>query len=202
MGWARSGAPAGSLVVAAGQIAPRSRPRRPWPAGGANSVSFTLICRPRMTPSHAGILYLAATAGLADALGPTVDIEWPDELYAGDRLLGLLSVHLEQTVRGLEWALINVMLTEVEPPRAAALTPVIEAVERRCSEDDEALVAAWTPRCRTLGRSVSALLYPIGREHRVAGQAVGVRPSGALVVEERIGGTRAIRPHQLAAWES
>lgn len=201
MGWARSGAPEGSLVVAAQQISARARPRRPWPSGGENGVSFTLVVRPDLAPARGGILHVAATAGIADALGPATEIEWPDEVYAGDQLVGLVSVHLEQTVRGLEWALINVMLPEAVPPRAPTLARVVDAVERRYRQPPAELVEEWTPRCRTIGRAVTATLYPIGRERRVSGRAVGIRTTGALTVEDATGRQQGIRPHELAAWE-
>ena len=200
MAWARAGAPEGALVVSAQQVAPRSRPRRPWPAGTERSVSFTLVLRPDLPPVRGGILNLAATAGIADALGAGAEIEWPDEVYAGDRRAGLVSVHVEQTVRGLEWALVNVMLTDAGPSRAAALAQVVQAIERRYRQPGDQLIAAWTSRCRTIGRSVTAMLFPIGRERSVSGRATGVRATGALVIEDGAGRQQGVRPHELAAW--
>lgn len=202
MSWARAGAPEGSVVVAQNQISARCRPRRPWPTGDAG-FSFTLVLHPDLPPIRAGILHLAATGGIADVLGPGASIEWPDEVYLGERLAALVSVHAEQTVRGLEWALVNVMLTEVPPPRAPVLARVVEAIELRYRQPADQLVAEWAPRCRTIGRSVAARLYPIGRDVRVSGRAVAVRGTGGLtLLDEATGRERAVRPHELAAWEN
>jgi BirA family biotin operon repressor/biotin-[acetyl-CoA-carboxylase] ligase len=201
MAWARKGAPEGSLVVAEQQISARARPRRPWPSGGEKSVALTLIVRPHIAPVLGGILHIAATAGVADAFGPNSEVEWPDEVYVGETVVGLVSVHIEQTVRGLEWALINVMLPEVAPPRAMGLARVVQAVERRYQQPVDELIEEWEPRCRTIGRSVVARLYPIGRDRRVSGHAVGVGPTGALTIEDELGLERGIRPHELATWE-
>ena len=202
MAWARAGTPEGSLVVAEQQISARSRPRRPWPSGGANDVSFTLVLRPELPPVRGGILHLGATAGIADVLGPASGIEWPDEVYVGEQLVGLVSVHIEQTIRGLEWALVNVMLPGLERPRPPTLARVVEAVERRCRQPAEQLIEEWSPRCRTLGRTVSGLLYPIGREQRVTGRAVGASTTGTLTIMDAAGRRQAVRPQELAAWDA
>ncbi len=200
MAWARSGAAEGSMVVAGQQVAPRSRPRRPWPSAVEDAVSFTLIVRPDMPPIRGGVLHLVTTAGIADLFGAQAEIEWPDEVYLGDRRVGLVSVHLEQTVRGLEWALINVLLTDAPPPRAAVVARAVEAIERRYHQPAAELVTDWTPRCRTIGRTVTALLYPIGREQAVTGRAISVSTAGALTIEDASGRRRGVRPYELAAW--
>lgn len=202
MAWARSGAPAGSLVVATEQVSARARPRRPWPPGGDNGVSFTLVLRPQLPPVRGGILYVAATAGITDVLGAGSSIDWPDEVVLGDRLAGLVSVHLELTVRGLEWALVNVQLLQLALPLPVHLAAVVAAIEGRVRQPAEQLIDEWTPRCRTIGRTVSGLLYPIGRGQRVSGLASRVRSSGALIVDDSTGRPQGIRPHELATWET
>lgn len=196
---AKAGAPEGTVVVADYQISARSRPRRPWRNTPGGSLSFSLVLRPALPPVRGGWLYIVATAAVADVLGPDAVVEWPDEIYAHGDLAGRIGIHLEATVRGLEWALVNVMIPRAESPRTALLARLVTALEARARMPADEVLAAWLPRCATIGRTVSAASYPIGAERRVEGRAVGARPNGALLVEVSPGREVPVRPHDLAS---
>lgn len=201
MARARAGVAEGSLVVAEHQISPRSRPRRPWPAGGEVGLSFSLVLRPRMPPLRGGVLYLAATQGIAEILGDGASIAWPDEVNRGGELAAVVGVHLEATVRGLEWALVNALVTRPERPRAELLARLVGAVEAWVRKPPEELVAAWSERSTTLGRDVEMVLYPIGVNRRVRGRAERVRPNGALAISGDGGREHMIKPQDVASIE-
>lgn len=196
----RTGAAAGTLVVAEHQISARSRPRRPW-LDAPGSLSVSLVLRPRVAPIRAGILYLVAAAAVAQIGSPERQLEWPDEAYDGDQISARVSVHVESTVRGVEWALINVMLVAPQAPREEQLARLVDAIEATSLLAPELVVANWLPRCRTIGRSVKAVLYPVGAGRIVEGRAVGAGPNGSLLID--VDGARQvlIAPDRLASIE-
>lgn len=200
MSKARAGAPEGTLVVAAFQLSARARPQRPWRPGDS-SLSFSVVVRPKMPPLRAGILYMAATAAIAAVLGEEAAIEWPDEVFAGDELAAHVGIHRETSVRGLEWALVNIMVRDAPPPRAELLARLVTALEERLARPPADLVAEWLPRCRTIGRVLNASLYPIGAGRKVAGRATGARPTGYLVLETGSGKETGVSPFDLASLE-
>ena len=195
---ARAGAPEGSLVVAEYQISARSRPRRPWTNAQGTSLSCSLILRPAVAPLRGGWLYLVATAALADILGEEAVIDWPDEVWRNDEVAGRVSIHLEATVRGLEWAVVNVMLPVADPPRTALLVRIVDAIESRYRVPPPEMLEHWLTRSRTIGRTVRAVLYPIGAGREVTGVAVTARPNGTLVLDVN-GRQEGIRPHEVSS---
>jgi BirA family biotin operon repressor/biotin-[acetyl-CoA-carboxylase] ligase len=196
----RTGAAPGTLVVAEHQISARSRPRRPW-FEAPRSLSFSLVMRPLIAPIRAGILYLVATAAVAQIGSPELQLEWPDEAYDGDQIAARVSVHVESTVRGVEWALINVMLIAPLGPREEQLARLVDAIEATSGLPPELLLADWLPRCRTIGRRVKAVLYPVGAGRIVEGRAVGARSNGSLLID--VGAERhvPIAPDRIASIE-
>lgn len=201
MARSRAGAPEGTLVVADYQISARSRPGRRWRNSPGSSLSCSLVMRPRMPPLRGGILYLVATAAVADVAGAAATIEWPDEVYVAGELAGVIGVHLEVSVKGLEWAVISAMLPRADPPRPALVARLVNAIEARYRLPPDELVAGWLPRCRTIGRAASAVLYPIGAGRKAAGRAIGVRPNGALILETGEGKDQALPPYELSSLE-
>ncbi|HET9052479.1 MAG TPA: hypothetical protein VFO60_12315 [Candidatus Dormibacteraeota bacterium] len=203
MAKARAGAPAGTLVVAAHQLSARHRPNRPWRPSADTSLSFSMVARPVMPPLRAGVLYLAATAALAEALGERQEtsIEWPDEVMIGDDVAAYVGIHRETSVKGLEWALVNAMIRAADPPRADLLARAVAALEDRLALPPDELLADWLPRCRTIGRVVEATLYPIGAGRKTGGQAKGVRPTGYLVLETASGKDAGVSPFDIAGIE-
>lgn len=201
MAQCRAGAPEGTLIVADYQIAARSRPRRPWRSLAGNSISFSLVMRPQLPPVRAGILYVVATAGVAAACGEAATIDWPDEVYTGDHLSAQIGVHLEVTVRGVEWAAISCLVHAAKPPRAPLLARIVDAIETRYRVPPADLVAEWSARCRTIGRTAAIVTYPIGAGREIEGRATGVRLNGSLLLDVGAAHELAVAPHELASIE-
>lgn len=201
MAWSRTGAAEGSLVVAEHQFSARGRPLRPWREGPAPGASFSLILRPSIPPLRGGWLFLVGTAGIAAALGQDAAIAWPDEVHQGGGVVAHVGVHLEATVRGLEWALLNVMLVRATPPRASVVARVVDAIEARYRMPPDALVEEWQARCPVVGAGIDVTLYPIGAGRRLSGRVVGIRPNGALLVESGRGRAESIRPQDVSRIE-
>jgi len=106
---ARSGAPEGTVVVAARQREGRGRLGRTWasPEGGAY---VSAILRPPIAPAQAGPLALVVSIGIARGLmglGLDPRLKWPNDVWlGGHKLAGVL---LEMMAEGdrVDWVVIG-----------------------------------------------------------------------------------------------
>ena len=198
LAWARAGAPSGALAAAAYQAAPRGRAGLPWEVSADGATAFSLILRPGLSDEREGWLYTLAASGLADAMGEGCAIEWPDEVHRGERRVGAVGVQTELAPGRVNWGVVNVLLAEAAPPRAELIARVVEAIEARCRAPSREVVADYTARCRTLGRSLRARLIPLGPGGpEVSGRAAAALKDGALVFETAKGSRVAVRPQNL-----
>lgn len=205
MAWAHQGAPGGAVVVAGYQAAPRGRGGLPWRAEAGRGLGFTLLARPSLPPEREGWPYVVGLVGLHDVVG-TEDsrLDWPDTVVAADgTLLARLGVQVELGPGRIEWLGLTVLVDAVQPPRAPLLARLVAALERRLGEPPESVLADYLPRCATLGRTLRALLIPVGPGGpEVTGQAVDVDSDGALVMRTEQGRRVAVPPHGFAWFEA
>jgi BirA family biotin operon repressor/biotin-[acetyl-CoA-carboxylase] ligase len=202
LAWVRAGAPDGAVVAADYQASPRGRAGMEWHPAPGESVAFSLVLRPRLPAEREGWLYIVAVAGLADALGGEARIEWPDQVLVGAERAGAVGVQTGLGASGIEWAVVNVLVAQAAPRRAAAVARAVEAIENRCRERPAPALADYLRRCSTLGRRVRARLIPLGPGGVViTGKAVNARTDGSLVLERDDGVRVAVRPHGLGLLE-
>lgn len=198
--WARAGGPAGGVVTAGYLAAPRGRAGLPWEPG--RGLVLSLLLRPDLPPQREGWPYLAAALGLSDALGGSGMVRWPDEVHGPAGRTGALGVRTELGPDKVTWAVVTLLAEHAQPPRAPLLATIVTAVEGRLDEDPEALLEAYRGRCSTLGRRVRARLVPLGPAGPVVeGEAVDLRPDGALVIRTEEGRRAVIPPHNLGMLE-
>lgn len=198
--WARAGGPAGGVVTAGYLAAPRGRAGLPWEPG--KGLVFSLLLRPDLPPEREGWPYLAAGLGLADALGGESTIRWPDEIYGPAGRTGALGLRTELGADRVTWAVVTMLAEHAAPPRAPLLATILTAVDGRLDEPAEALLEAYRRRCATLGRQVRARLVPLGPAGPVVeGEAVDVRPDGALVIRTAEGRRAVVPPQNLGLLE-
>jgi BirA family transcriptional regulator, biotin operon repressor / biotin---[acetyl-CoA-carboxylase] ligase len=93
--WAAAGAPEGALVVTDHQTAGRGRWGRTWFSEPGSSLMFSIVLRPRIDPSTAGLLTTALGVAVADgveaATGLPARVTWPnDVMVTGRKLAGIL----------------------------------------------------------------------------------------------------------------
>ncbi|MGI8535512.1 MAG: biotin--[acetyl-CoA-carboxylase] ligase [Mycobacteriales bacterium] len=203
MAWARGGAASGALVVADYQASPRGRGGLPWIATPGRGLGFTLVTRPDLAPEREGWPYVPASLAIAEVFGDA-EVEWPDTVVSagGGRPLARLGVYVELGPGRTEWATINVLVDEVDPPRAALLGRLVAALEQRLLDDAEIVVEAYRERCATLGRQVRARMIPMGIDGpEVNGEAVDVLADGSLVVLTARGNRVAVPPQNLGLLE-
>ena len=189
---ARTGAPAGTLVLADEQTAGRGRFGRSWRSDRGAGVWLTVIERPA-SALDLDVLPVRVGIALAPALdrfaGSRVALKWPNDLYVGGgKLAGILT---EARWRGdaLEWVAIgvgiNVHAPDEEPAACLApsttrldvlhaVVPAIRAAAARRGPLTDAEQAAFAARDRAAGRRCVEPLEGIVR---------GISPGGALLIE-------------------
>lgn len=202
LAWARAGAPDGAVVVAGYQASPRGRAGLPWQVRQGTGLAFSLILRPELPADREGWVYTVATSGLADAVGADASIAWPDEIRRGQQRAGAVGAWVELAAEGVSWAVVNLLVPGVAPPRGPVLARIVEAIGRSQRTPAEVVLAGYRARCATLGMAVRARLIPLGPSGpRVQGTAVDVLADGALVIETATGRRVAVRPQNLGLLE-
>lgn len=200
MAWARSGAPAGALVVADYQASPRGRAGLPWQVVAGQGLGFSLVLRPELPPEREGWCYVVASVGLDDVVGgPSSRLRWPDgiEEAAGGRVADF-GLHVQLGPAHTEWVIVTVLVAVAEPPRAALLARIVAAMEERLEQPAEQVLQAYRHRRSTLGTAVCARLIPLGPGGpQVSGEAVDVLDDGALVIRTARDNRVAVRPQNL-----
>jgi BirA family biotin operon repressor/biotin-[acetyl-CoA-carboxylase] ligase len=197
---AEEGAPAWTLVGAGHQTAGRGRLGRAWQDRAGRALIVSIVLRPAIPLGRASLLGLwagAAASAAAEALARLdVRCKWPNDLVLGEAKAG--GILAESSIEGdrLRYVVLGVGINLDAPedvPGAIGLGPSVEAGEllggllrelcRPPGPEDpgfpEAVVARWTARSATLGRDVEARRLD---GTRVRGTAMGLDPSGALIL--------------------
>lgn len=203
--WATAGAPEGALVWAMAQTAGRGRLERSWHSQAGDGLWFSLLVRPRVAPTEAGLVALAAgvgvQAGLSAAGAAGVVLKWPNDLRAGGRKLGgilaeavVASGELRHVVLGIGInlrmpadaslekiaAALDQLLPGAQPAAvmAAILRGVEDALDALDARGPAATRTAWLAVSETIGREVRALTGA----GVVEGTAVDLDESGSLLI--------------------
>lgn len=184
---ARSGAPHGALVTAGEQTVGRGRQGRTWSAPPQGALLASLVLRD--VPE---LLTLASAVAVADVAGEGATIKWPNDVLLGPRkVAGILA----ETRQREDWAVlgigINVALRAEDLPPALAgratglglrpadvervLTSLLEALERRLTQDTAAILAAYRRRDAVFGHEL--------RTAQGDGVAAGVDDAGRLLID-------------------
>lgn len=207
--WARAGAPTGSVVTAGYQVSPRGRGGVPWKVEPGRGLVFSMVLRPDLRSEREGWPYLTVSLALGDVLAGAPGREgravlhWPDRVEApGGAPLGAVAITTRLGPACTEWVVATVLLEHAAPPRTALLAAVVEAVERRTTQDVAQVVTDYRAHCATLGEHVLARMIPLGPAGpTVRGTAVDVLDDGALVLLTERGHRVAVRPQNLGVLE-
>lgn len=198
---ARAGAPAGTVVRAGHQTAGRGRLGRTWEAPPGSSLLASLLLPVDSEPFLAvARVALAAAEACGDLAGVDASLKWPNDLIVGDRkLAGLLA----ETDAGRATVLVGIGcnvawpapterplalegrvvalsdLTPAPPSPGELLDAVLVRLDNWLMAPASRVLDAYRTRCSTLGLLVRAELADGAFE----GTAVGVTPSGELVID-------------------
>ncbi|PZA08564.1 MULTISPECIES: biotin--[acetyl-CoA-carboxylase] ligase [unclassified Meiothermus] len=188
--WAEAGAPEGALVVAEVQEKGRGRRGRPWQSTPGESLTFSLLLRPRISPERFPLLSFAAGVALREACG-VGGLKWPNDLLASDgrKLAGIL---LEA---GRGYVVLGIGLNvRAAPPGRAALVEfapagrieVLAGFLNRLGRlypglegQPNQILSAWRRYSLTLGQEV-VLETP---QETLRGRAVDIAEDGSLWLE-------------------
>jgi BirA family biotin operon repressor/biotin-[acetyl-CoA-carboxylase] ligase len=208
---AKKGAKEGTIVVAEAQTRGRGRLSREWlsPEGG---IYFTIILRPRMSPSYAPRINLMAGIAVATTIrklfGLKAQLKWPnDVLIEGKKVCGILAemdaetdvvnfvnvgiginannsvTRFEKTATSLKHALGR------EISRKGFLSALLVEIERRQPLLMKAnLLREWKRLSATLNKEVRVM--SLGEE--VMGQAIDIDATGALILKGKDGSLRTV----------
>jgi BirA family biotin operon repressor/biotin-[acetyl-CoA-carboxylase] ligase len=204
------------VVLADEQTGGRGRLDREWvsPPGG---VWMSVLIRPDLPPARVPLVTLAAavaTARAVDAVadadvgGASVGLKWPNDVLAVDRtgaerkLAGILTemngeadevswvvvgigVNANVDAAGLPEGATSLRELDGDIDRGRFVAELLETFERLRSAPGE-ILPAWRDRSLTLGRRVRVET----NGEAIVGEAVGVEPPGALLVETGDGTAR------------
>jgi BirA family biotin operon repressor/biotin-[acetyl-CoA-carboxylase] ligase len=199
------GARAGFVVAAARQTRGRGRLGRTWESPAAGGLYVSILLRPDLAPREAGRLTILGSVAMADAVeavaGFRPQIKWPNDLMVERRKLGGLLIEAEPRGARLAWAVVGIginvnqqlgdfspavrdiatslqMLTGREHRRADLLAALLNALTARLAQPFDDVRRAWAASSLTLGQRVSLTTLRGTKQ----GQAVGLDPSGALLL--------------------
>ncbi len=200
MAWARSGAPAGALVVADYQASPRGRAGLMWRVNPGHGLGFSMVLRPELPPEREGWCYLVASVALGDVVGnDRTQLRWPDGVIdlEGNPVADL-GLHVQLGPATTEWVTVTVLVADADPPRAPLLGRLAAAIESRLGQPADDVLDVYRARSATLNTAVCARLIPLGPGGpEVRGEAVDVLADGALVILTARGNRVAVRPQNL-----
>ena len=198
--WARAGGPAGAIVAADIQASARGRGGLPWTPRPGKDLCFSVLLRPEFVPDEEGWLFVAAAIGVLEVLAADA-IEWPDRVEREGHPVADVAGHAGLGPHGVDWAVVNVLIHDAEPPRGPLVARLVEAIEAVQAPQADVL-ARYRERCTTLGREVVAHVIPTWPDGvRIAGTATSVLEDGALLIAQEDGRRIAVRPQHLARLE-
>ena len=210
-----AGAPAGTVCLCEQQTAGRGRLGRVWESAPGVGLWVSVMMRPSLPPSNAHLITFCAALAVSDALdevcGFQPGIKWPNDLvFKGKKICGILLEvstdmdHINSVTVGTG---LNVWPGAIPeglrqqagcvadfgtfPNRRSILVSYLEAFERWTdaleAEGPSAVIPAVSARCVTIGQQVS-----VSGAQAMTGLAVGLDPSGVLLVRDTAGQTHMV----------
>jgi BirA family transcriptional regulator, biotin operon repressor / biotin---[acetyl-CoA-carboxylase] ligase len=215
---AEAGAPHGTVVLAEEQTAGRGRGGRPWSSAPGLGIWMSLVARPASLPAP-GLLPILVGLAAADALDPylrpaVTQVKWPNDLQVGGRKLAGVLCEAAWEGEGPGAIVVGIGLNVLHapddfpaevretatsmriaagwsPPRAEVAGAVAAAVARALARPPAQLggasLAALRRRDALEGRAVT-----VSGAEALSGTALGVNPSGALLLRTPDGRLRTL----------
>src|SRR5262249_57819841 len=153
--FASSGAREGLCVIAKEQTAGRGRKGRNWSSRAGDGLYLSVVLRPAIKPSDAGVITLASAIAVAETLcldyETDAEIKWPnDVMVRGRKICGIL---IESAVQDdkLDYIILGIGVHTRQRgfPQEETYNPNSVCVEARRSVFPEVLGDALLPRVRS-----------------------------------------------------
>lgn len=183
----------GRVVVADHQTAGRGRAGREWLDVPGAMLMFSALLRD-VRPQDASLVGLAAGVAVAQAVGPSARLKWPNDVRIGGRkvcgILGELAPSGDYVVIGIG---VNVGHDVGELPHELGATSLrIEGISVRRDNLSVAILreldailrrAGWLDDYRALCETIDSRVRVELSDRTFEGTATAVRDDGALVVD-------------------
>jgi BirA family biotin operon repressor/biotin-[acetyl-CoA-carboxylase] ligase len=201
---AGAGTPEWTLVSAAHQTAGKGRLGRTWTDVPGQALMVSIVLRPTIPPSRAGLLSLLAGASAASAIrdqtGLSATCKWPNDVQIGGAKVGGVLGEARTEHERLTALVLGIGLNLEAPsgvagatglgpvaPRAL-LTALLQRLHAGYSGPDaelpERVRAVWLPVADTIGREVDATATT---GESIRGRAIGIDAFGGLLVSTDAG---------------
>lgn len=209
---AQADTPEGTVVITEFQSHGRGRHGRPWNAQPGENLLFSVVLRPSLPRTSAGLLtFFAAVSvarGIEQVCGTPMEYKWPNDLlFHGRKTCGIL---LENSMDGesVNYAVVgvgvNVNQREFESDlkgRATSLSleldrsvdrtnlfaAIMDSMESAYPDvrkgEFSGLLKEWNAHCTTFGNQVTVAQ----NNERIKGKAVGLNTDGGLILETSAG---------------
>ncbi len=209
---AQSGEPPGTVVVADEQTEGRGRAGRGWFSPAGLGLWLSVLFRPRSSARELAPLSMVVAASVAEAVASAsevdVGVKWPNDIVADGRKLGGILLEslqgasgtVEHVVVGIglnvdleradlpddlaETAVSLRMLTRRRIERLALLRAILERLDEDWARFEQEGPAPFLKRWRSLSTTLGREIEIASGASTVRGKAIGLSPSGALIVEE------------------
>jgi BirA family biotin operon repressor/biotin-[acetyl-CoA-carboxylase] ligase len=218
---AQAGAPHGTVVWAAEQVAGRGRFSRAWTSPPGN-LYMSVVLRPQVAPPRTAELGFIAALAVAETVetflpsGATVQLKWPNDVLVGGAKISGILLEGQFSGQGIAWVVAGIGVNIVSMPQspaypttslvasgaagvtvAAVLGELLARLGAWLSAWREAgfepVRAAWMRRAARLGDPVSVRIGP----EPLTGRFGGIDHDGALLLETTAG-TRRITAGEVA----
>ncbi|MEX1137877.1 MAG: biotin--[acetyl-CoA-carboxylase] ligase [Bacteroidota bacterium] len=209
---AQTGTPEGTVVVTEFQSHGRGRHGRPWTAHAGENLLFSVVLRPSLPRTSAGLLtFFAAVSvarGIEHVCGKPMEYKWPNDLlFHGRKTCGIL---LENSLDGenVEYAVVGVginvnqlefghnldgratsLALELGRPidRTKLFSAIMNSMELAYRDvrkgEFSGLLEEWNGRCTMFGHQITVTQ----NDGRITGKAIGLNPDGGLILETPAG---------------
>ncbi len=204
-----AGAKEGSLLLAGRQTAGRGRLGRHWESEAEGGLYFSLLLRPTLTTTRAGLLSLWAGYSIAKAINSfnvdTVGLKWPNDIISagnGRKIGGILTEaglednQLSYVIIGCGLNVLQQDFPEAIKNRATSLTKegltvtqlsLLKAIlkeiyqdYKQFTNDPKFFLTAYKELCLTLGKAIE--VHSFGEKDPIKGQATDIGEEGELIL--------------------
>jgi BirA family biotin operon repressor/biotin-[acetyl-CoA-carboxylase] ligase len=216
------GVAAGFVVAADRQTRGRGRLGRRWESERGKGLYVSILLRPEWAARDAGRLTILGSVAMADAVeaaaGFHPQIKWPNDLMQQGRKLAGLLIETEPAGARIAWAVLGIGLNvnqardDFSPEfrdlatslqlatggmhrRADLLVALLRALASRLAQPFEPTREAWAASSLTLGQRVTLTTL----RGTLQGQALGLDPSGALLLRRESGEVETVTAGDMQA---
>lgn len=223
---ARSGAPAGTVVLAEGQTAGRGRHGQEWFSPSGVNLYASVLFRPVLHPREVAVFSFIASLALVDTIkdaGASPGIKWPNDILVGGKKVAGVLVECATRGEAIDYVILGVGVNlNVDPevlrtalgPAGGFATSLAAVTGREI--DRNGFVAAylnhldaWYQAWQSQGPQpvltrwadfdilTGRRVQVRGHGGRIEGRARGLNAHGALVVEDPLGRRHALTDEEV-----